>query len=92
MYHYKIRRMRGGSDKFGPCEICGEHCDTTYYQVETRDYHVDDRTRQVASELGVTLSGRTHADCTSYWGHEACLAGKRRTDDPARVTVVGGAE
>jgi hypothetical protein len=84
--------MRYGSDRFGPCEICGKHCDTTFYQVETRDYHIDDRTRQVAKELGLTLSGQTHHGCASLFGHEACLAEKRRTDDPARVTVIIGGE
>jgi hypothetical protein len=87
--------MRHGSDRFGPCQVCGKHCDTTYYQVETMDYHIDNIDRQVAEKLGVTLSegiGQTHYGCTSYWGHEACLAEKRRTDDPARVTVISGGE
>ncbi len=81
MYNYRITAMRHGSDRYGPCEVCGKHCATTYYQVETKDYRIDEVMRQVGLKFGVTFSGdigQTHHNCVDRFGHEECLISTRR--------------
>lgn len=80
LYNYRLISTRHGSDKYGPCEVCGKRCDTVYHQIETRDFRFDEVDRQVAEKLGGTLPeiGQSHHECVSLFGHEECLVRKRR--------------
>lgn len=38
MYHYKLRQQHATSDKYGPCQVCGNYCHDVYYQSEEREF------------------------------------------------------
>jgi len=69
-YHYRLSRLSGGSDKYGPCEVCNTESDPIYYQVESLEYE-----RILGDRESI---GLTHYSCDSYTGHKSCLEGKRR--------------
>lgn len=60
-YIYRMKRLNGGSDRYGPCEHCGKHVDSIYYMNRMRVY---------INRLGVE-SATFHKD---MFGHKACLA------------------
>lgn len=65
-YRYKISSTGGNSQKYGNCEICGEHATEVFSQSEERQF---------------TFEGKEHwtnHKCNSYFGHEECLISKRR--------------
>lgn len=61
-YRYKISKTEGGSNRYGVCEVCGGHCDTTYYQIEEKKYQ----------------HGWTQHECNSLFGHKGCLIKNRK--------------
>ena len=67
-YHYTMKDLGAGSAKFGPCEVCGQKCDTTYYQSETRDF----------TSAVTKVSGQTHHGCHHIYGHRECLLAQRK--------------
>jgi hypothetical protein len=64
-YSYKLSSTGYGSDKFGPCEVCGGKCDTTYRQAELAEYDYNGKT-------SLTAYG-----CVDIYGHEKCLIDSR---------------
>ncbi|NOV32682.1 hypothetical protein DDY07_23590 [Methylomonas sp. ZR1] len=60
-YIYRMKRLNGSSDRYGPCEHCDKHVDSTYYMNKMRVY---------ISRLGVE-SVTFHKD---MFGHRVCLA------------------
>lgn len=67
-YRYRIVQMGDSSDRYGACEVCGQHVPDVYYQVEERHYQHDAQDK----------SGWTHHQCASLFGHLDCLAAKQR--------------
>ena len=67
-YRYKMFRSGGNSDKYGPCEVCGEHVSDVFHQFEEKRYW---------SKIDKKYSWTCYK-CTSLFGHEQCLIGKRR--------------
>lgn len=65
MYAYRMSNTRGGSDKYGPCEVCKKPANSVYVLTEMRRY-----TNQDGKE-SVTYHGCTPAT----FGHAQCLAG-----------------
>lgn len=66
--HWMVRRHAGGSDKFGPCEVCRAHVDTVYHQSAVVAYADPD------------LSGGAwtyHNAPPSAWGCLPCLLSLR---------------
>jgi len=66
---YKLKRMGYGSDRFGPCEICGEHADSTYYLVQMREFFF---CRNIGG-VDVKRHGITTDGCFAKFGHKDCL-------------------
>lgn len=60
-YGYRIKKLSGGSDRYGTCEICKNWVDVMYYQVECRK----------------TETGWTYHNCHALFGHQHCLESKR---------------
>lgn len=66
MFNYEIVKLRHGSDRFGPCEVCGEWCQTMVMQNETRDFayrHNDGRTTTEQTYYGCDVPKFGHEDC-----------------------------
>lgn len=71
-YRYRIHRTRHSSERYGPCEVCKEHVTEVSLQVEERFFTIP------ASGTHVGRSGWTQYQCTSFFGHEPCLVGRRK--------------
>jgi len=65
-YRYRISRFNGGSDKYGPCEVCSKQCDTFYWQTEERKFLFDG------------YEDWTAYQCHSLGGHRECLEAQQR--------------
>lgn len=72
-YRYRIRSTGASSQKYGPCEVCGEHASEMFSQVEERRYK---RAAKIRPEMDDY--GWTQHECYSFYGHKECLIGKRR--------------
>ena len=35
-YDYRLKTTGYSSERYGPCEVCGEHCSEVFYQVESK--------------------------------------------------------
>ena len=69
VFKYHIKNTGYGSDRYGPCEVCGDHADTIYAQIEERAYlHPD-------GHIGFTVH-----KCNNLFGHKDCLISKRRNE------------
>lgn len=68
-YHYTMISTRDSSAKYGPCEVCGEHCTEVFHQVEQREFISVEKPDEISL---------TYYQCWDYFGHENCLIGKRR--------------
>lgn len=79
--------MKAGSAKYGACEVCGNNCDTTYLQVETRDYAYRERGMDGQWEIRI---GRTHHECYDLFGHRDCLVSRQRLPDGWTEASPGG--
>lgn len=66
-YRYRMTPTGSGSPKYGNCQVCGGHCDSTYLQIEERRY-----------SLPGLRAGWTQNKCFDYFGHQECLMSKRR--------------
>lgn len=76
-YKYRIFRCCASSDKYGPCEVCGEFVSDVHHQTESRSYEF---------KLGRKIhSGFTTHECKNLFGHRECVESKRRT--PCLQTV-----
>lgn len=60
---FNMKKSHGGSDRFGPCECCGQHVDSTYHLWSLHTYQKPD-----GSE------GLTHHNGEDKFGHYDCLA------------------
>lgn len=68
LYRYRLSGMKGGSERYGNCELCDNPVYRTYLQVEQRHYiRASDRTQ-----------GWTEHKCNSLFGHLECLLSVRR--------------
>lgn len=70
-YHYNISRLDAGSAKYGPCEICGGHCDTSYYQTESEEFEI------LPPGSNETVISLTRYNCVDYIGHKQCLINRQ---------------
>lgn len=61
-YRYRLISTGESSQKYGKCEICGEHASEVFHQIEEKKYP----------------QGWTHAECHDAFGHEKCLKNIRR--------------
>lgn len=66
MKRYRLKSTDESSRKFGPCEVCGQHCTEVFYQVESELFDDDGVTRE------------TYHNCRNLFGHRTCLEGARR--------------
>ena len=62
MYAFTLRKLNAGSDKYGLCEVCGQHTDTTYIMSRMKRYHHPIRHTE----------GLAHVSGT--FGHKTCLS------------------
>jgi len=67
VYRYKLIKTRYGSNRYGKCEVCKRNVNTTYHQVEEKQY------RQPNGKLSWTRHS-----CHDLFGHKSCLIRKRR--------------
>jgi len=67
VYHYRITKLNGGSQKYGLCEVCKKECDVIFHQIEEKDY-IDHNGK----------TSQTHTGCFDLFGHESCLINERR--------------
>lgn len=72
-YRYRLFSTGHGSSRFGPCEVCREHCAETFFQQEEREYAPDQW---------------THYQCHTLFGHETCLKAKQRDKSPPPATDI----
>jgi hypothetical protein len=66
-YQYRLYKEDYKCFRSGKCEVCGEHADPLYLQVEERHYTTPNGSQRV------TFSG-----CRQLYGHMECLVGARR--------------
>lgn len=66
--HWMLHRHAGGSAKFGPCEVCGAHCDAIYRQSAVVAY-LDSEERGMCWTF--------HNAPPSMWGCLSCLLSLR---------------
>jgi hypothetical protein len=71
-YRYRIKNMLYGSQRYGPCDVCKQHCAASFLQVEERFY------RHFLPDGTLRSEGWTQHQCISLFGHGACLIAKRR--------------
>jgi len=57
---YRLRPCPGGSDRYGACEICGGHVETTYHLVALRRFWSQARDTHGLSHISNTFG---HKDC-----------------------------
>lgn len=74
-YRYHLSPTGYGSQRYGNCQVCGQHCDSVYIQSEEREYKLP---APIAQERGVD-TGWTRHNCSSYFGHKDCLISRRRS-------------
>jgi hypothetical protein len=67
-YTYRLSDTRYSSERYGVCEVCGEHASDVWYQVEGRLFHS-------RKHGGVQI---THHECRNAFGHKTCLESIRR--------------
>lgn len=60
-FAFKLSRSKGGSDRFGPCEVCGKHADSTYIMTRMKVYQRKD-------------GGEGVSNTSTTFGHRQCLA------------------
>ena len=65
---YRLSRTGYGSDRYGPCDICGKRADSVYYQREERLYW-----NPIFWRYSWTGEG-----CEDHMGHRECLEKIRR--------------
>ncbi len=63
-FSFRLRKLNGGSDKYGNCEVCNRHFDTGYLLVKQRVYYS-------ALKKAESL---THHGCNDTFGHKDCVA------------------
>ena len=79
LYRYTLRAQRGGSSKYGNCEVCNQPVEAMYSQSEEVQYDLNESSR---SKFGYATgeTGFTHAGCSvARWGHENCLQSIRHS-------------
>jgi len=74
---YRLRRLNGNSDKYGPCEICKQYVSDFFYQTEEIFYR---------HQSGIRRKGWTYANATNRYGHENCLQSKRHGQFMLKMT------
>lgn len=67
-FRYLFKSTGGSSDKYGPCEVCGERVSEVFHQAEEK--------RCAAKHADDGAFWTQHA-CNSLFGHAACLEGSR---------------
>lgn len=72
---WAFRNTGFSSQRFGPCEVCEQHCAEVYH----RSAALTQEDGTVKRTSRVPLHTQTHSPDGSAWGHEACL---RRTIHP----------
>lgn len=77
---YRLSSCKAGSDKYGPCELCGKHADTVYQLVEMQRFSRKDGSFGLAHK-------------TDIFGHKSCLSERTKlhstvTTEIAQRTVV----
>lgn len=70
MYRYNLISINESSQKYGNCEVCGQHTTEIFLQNEERYYTFNYR--------GIMYKGWTKNKCKDYFGHKKCLLSKRR--------------
>ena len=70
-YTYRIRSTGESSSRYGPCEVCREHCSDVHLQVELRFYSHEHN--------GERYEGLTRHGCHTLFGHAACLTRRRQS-------------
>lgn len=81
-YRYRLVSTKASSAKYGPCEVCNEHCSEVFSQTEERQYATPGSIDDILEDPEVYKGGQrgwTQNDCHSYYGHHDCLIGKRRS-------------
>lgn len=66
-YRYRLTEANYPAFHAGKCDVCDEHADPLYLQIEERHYITPEGYR------GMTFSG-----CKSLYGHKECLITARR--------------
>jgi hypothetical protein len=67
-YAYMLKPFPGGSDKYGVCEVCGNHADSVYLLTEMVRYWS-------ALQRKESLSIALHWCRPDMFGHKECLSG-----------------
>lgn len=75
-YQYRLSSTGHSSERYGPCEICKLHCSEVFIQAEARTFMSDGK------------PAWTHHECTTLFGHEACLINARRGDPALSINPV----
>lgn len=65
-YSYRMTNVGSGSDKYGNCEVCDKHVDSTYLLTQMRRYFCS-----ITQQEQITVH-----KCFSYFGHRKCLSEK----------------
>lgn len=68
--HWMLSRHAGGSDRFGPCRVCGAHAATIYHQSAVVAY-LDSEERGMAWTY--------YQAPPAAWGCLSCMLGLRAT-------------
>lgn len=79
---YRLVRTDFGSGRFGPCEVCGQRCETTWMQIHHRAYPGDEH------DPDLDERGRFWCDYEADrggFGHRDCLVGLREAATPKAV-------
>ena len=66
-YRYRIYRIGASSERFGECDVCGQHVPDVWKLTETQ---------RCTTEDGEVFW--TYHDCRSLFGHKDCLMRARR--------------
>ena len=67
-YKYTLKSWEASSQKYGNCEVCGQHVTEIYHQTEERKYF---------DPMDNGFSYTRH-NCTDLIGHKDCLVSQRR--------------
>lgn len=60
-FAYRMKKLDGGTPRYGNCECCGGSVDVTHMLTQMRRYEHDGQ------------EGITHSGCFQIFGHKGCL-------------------
>lgn len=58
----KPKKLNGGSDKYGACEVCGKNCNTTFILRLTEDYELKFGHEECLNDLCEDVNRRVQID------------------------------